>query len=142
MDKQSPPNPPALWNPNAAACWSLVFSPAFGAFLHARNADALGRTSEAKLNRLWFYMSLAYLGVVVVSFFVPLLPDAAFNAAAIGLLVGWYVSLGTKQIRYVKETWAGGHQRRPWDKPLVVAFAGLVVFMGVIVVASYFAEGS
>ena len=28
---------PALWNPNAAANWSLLFSPAFGAWLHMKN---------------------------------------------------------------------------------------------------------
>ena len=32
---------PALWNPNAAASWSLLFSPAFGAFLHMKNWQAL-----------------------------------------------------------------------------------------------------
>jgi hypothetical protein len=42
--------PPALWNPKAAAYWSLLFSPAFGAFVHARNADAMGRVDEAKAN--------------------------------------------------------------------------------------------
>jgi hypothetical protein len=47
--------PPALWNPNAAAGWSLLFTPAFGAFLHSRNADAMGRHSEAKANKFWFY---------------------------------------------------------------------------------------
>jgi hypothetical protein len=28
---------PALWNPGAAASWSLLLSPAFGAFLHMKN---------------------------------------------------------------------------------------------------------
>jgi predicted amidophosphoribosyltransferase len=27
----------AIWNPNAASNWSLVFTPAFGSYLHARN---------------------------------------------------------------------------------------------------------
>ena len=30
---------PPLWNPNAAGFWSLLFSPAFGAFLHAAAAS-------------------------------------------------------------------------------------------------------
>lgn len=54
--------PPALWNPVAAVGWSLLFSPAFGAFLHARNADAMGRADEAKANRVWFYFIIAYFG--------------------------------------------------------------------------------
>jgi hypothetical protein len=82
-------SPPALWNPNAAACWSLVFSPAFGAFLHARNAQSLGRTDEAKANRTWFYASFGYFGFVLISIFIPAIPNAVFSVAALGILFGW-----------------------------------------------------
>jgi hypothetical protein len=64
--------PPALWNPKAAAYWSLLLSPAFGAFLHARNADAMGRMDEAKANRRWFYVLIAYLGLAFVTIFIPI----------------------------------------------------------------------
>jgi hypothetical protein len=123
--------PPTLWNPNAAACWSLLFSPAFGAFLHARNAESLGRTDEAKANRVWFYISLAYLGFVLVSIFVPVIPNIFFNVAAIVLLLRWYFSLGKKHIQYVKETWQNRYQRKPWAKPLLV---GLGCFLGYLIV--------
>ena len=121
--------PPALWNPNAAACWSLLFSPAFGAFLHARNAKSLGRPEEAKANRVWFYASLAYLGVVLVSIFIPAIPEVIFRGAGIGFLIGWYVSLGKKQIHFVKYTWQDRYQRKGWTKPLAVAFACFVGFL-------------
>ena len=138
----SPPSDsgPRLWNPNAAACWSLIFSPAFGAFLHARNAESLGRTDEAKANRVWFYASLAYLGIVLVSIFVPAIPDAVFRGAAIGILVGWYVSLGKKQIKYVKDTFQDGYQRKPWTKPLLIAFGGLVGFFIVLFILATAAD--
>lgn len=32
----------ALWNPNAAANWSLLFTPLFGAYLHMLNWRSLG----------------------------------------------------------------------------------------------------
>ncbi|MGB7331460.1 MAG: hypothetical protein WBD25_08740, partial [Terriglobales bacterium] len=76
--------PPALWNPKAAAFWSLLFSPAFGAFLHARNADAMRRADEANANRMWFYVSLAYLGLVFATIFIPI-PEGLFTLASIGL---------------------------------------------------------
>ena len=43
-----PPPPPAvasvaLWNPVAAAVWSIVLTPAFGAYLHAKNWETLER---------------------------------------------------------------------------------------------------
>ena len=129
--------PPELWNPNAAACWSLLFTPAFGAFLHARNAERLGRADEAKSNRIWFYASLVYLAFVLVSIFIPAIPDIIFKGAAIGILVGWYTSLGKNQIRYVKDTWQDRYQRRHWTKPLLLGFAGLVGF----IIASVFLEG-
>lgn len=122
----SPETPPALWNPNAAACWSLLFSPAFGAYLHARNAENLGRTDEARANRIWFYGSIAFLVIVLASTFFPAVPEAIFRYTGLVILLGWYASLGQKQVKYVKETLPGGYQRKPWTKPLLIAFGCLV----------------
>jgi len=119
--------PPALWNPNAAACWSLLFSPAFGAFLHARNAQTLQLEKEVKANKVWFYVSLGYLVFVLISIFISAIPEALFRVAAIGLLLGWYFSLGKKQIVYVKATWGEGYERKPWKKPLLIGFGCLAV---------------
>jgi|SRR5580658_3769343 hypothetical protein len=117
----SPPtgHPPALWNPGAAAWWSLLFSPAFGAFLHARNADAMGRVEEAKTNRVWFYVWIAYFVVTLTPIHVP-------HGIAGGLLLVWYFTLGTNQVAYVKETWRDGYERRPWKTPLLTAFCCLL----------------
>jgi hypothetical protein len=137
--------PPALWNPNAAACWSLLFSPAFGAYLHARNAEVLGRGDEAKANRVWFYVSIAYLVFALVTTFIPAIPEGLFRLAAIALLVGWYFSLGKKQILYVKETWRDGYVRKPWKKPLLIAFGYLIgafVVLFILAVVEEFVFGS
>ena len=117
---------PELWNPNAAACWSLMFSPAFGAFLHARNAERLGRKGEAKANWVWFYASLIYICFVLVSIFIPAIPDSAFRGIAIGILLGWYFSLGKTQIQYVKNTFQNNYRRKSWSKPLLIAFGSLL----------------
>jgi hypothetical protein len=127
---------PTLWNPNAAACWSLLFSPAFGAYLHARNAEVLGRADEAKSNKVWFYISVAFLVISFVTTFIPVIPDAPFRLAGIGILLGWYFSLGKKQIKYVKETWQDSYVRKHWKKPLLIAFGCLVgTFIALFVVA-------
>ena len=129
--------PPALWNPNAAANWSLLFSPAFGAFLHARNADTLGRRDEARQNRVWFHISFAFLVLAVVTSFFPVIPDGIFTVAGLALLLGWYFSLGKKQARYVKDTWQKRYQRKPWAKPLFVAFCCVVgMFAGFCVLGA------
>ena len=140
MTTPTPTPPPtsqplALWNPNAAANWSLLFTPAFGAYLHSRNAEALGRTDEAKANKVWFYVSFAYFGFVFVSGFIPAIPDGVFRLAALALLLGWYFSLAKKQIRYVKETYQGGYDRKPWTKPLLIGFGCLIcAFMVLFVI--------
>ena len=131
---------PSLWNPNAAACWSLLFSPAFGAFLHARNAESLGRLDEAKANWVWFYISLGYLGFVLASIFVPVIPNILFDGVAIGILLGWYFSLGKKQIQYVKETCQSRYQRKPWAKPLLVGFGCMLGYLGVSVILGIIAS--
>jgi hypothetical protein len=133
MATPTPPptsRPPTLWNPTAVACWSLLFSQAFGAFLHARNADAMGRVDEAKANRAWFYVSIAYLGFTLVAIFIPAIPEGIFGLAPIGLLLGWFFSLGRKQITYVKETWGDRYERKSWKKPLLIASCCLIGVIG------------
>lgn len=127
---------PSLWNPNAAACWSLLFSPAFGAFLHARNAESLGRTEDAKANKAWGYVSLAYFGFVLVSGFIPAIPDAVFKVAPIGILLGWYFTLGKKQVKHVQDAFQDGYPRKSWMKPLLIAVGCWVGFFAALTVLS------
>ena len=137
-----PSRPPTLWNPKAAACWSLLFSPAFGAFLHARNAVAMGRVDDARANRAWFYVSITYLGLSLVTIVIPAIPDGLFRLAGLGLLFGWFFSLGRKQITYVRETWRDRYQRKPWTKPLLIAFCCLIGTFVALTVAEKLVRGS
>lgn len=57
---------PALWNPNAAACWSLLFSPIFGAALHMFNARAMGDAELEKLNKGFMWGTLAVLVIAIL----------------------------------------------------------------------------
>src|SRR5438552_4573164 len=65
---------PALWNPNAAASWSLLFSPIFGSYLHARNWEALDRPDKAASSRKWMVGSIIFFVVIALAAFV--LPDS------------------------------------------------------------------
>jgi len=132
--------PPRLWNPNAAASWSLLLTPAFGSFLHARNADVLGRTSEAKANRAWFYISLAYSVLVLISEFFPSLPDRAFSLVAIVILLAWYFSAGRRQVIDVKYALHDNYRRKPWTKPLLIGFGGLIAFVAAAVVLGFLVD--
>jgi hypothetical protein len=58
---------PNLWNPGAAANWSLLFSPAFGAFLHMKNWEALGEPAKAAAAKKWVVLTLIVLALLPVA---------------------------------------------------------------------------
>jgi hypothetical protein len=123
---------PPLWNPNAAGCWSILFTPAFGAYLHAQNAKSLGRDIEAKGNLTTFYLNLAYVVFVLVSIFIPSIPQPVFTGVSIALLFSWYFSFCKKQAQYVKATYGDNYPRKPWGMPLLIGFACLIVFFAIV----------
>src|SRR3984957_21282364 len=86
---------PALWNPGAAASWSLLFSPAYGAFLHMKNWEALGEPDTAAAAKKWVVLTLIVLALLPVA--TVLLANNGSMAAVprltgIVLLFGWYFS--------------------------------------------------
>lgn len=122
------PSPP-LWNPNAAANWSLLFSAAFGAFLHMKNWEALGQLDRAASAKTWFVVSLSVLGCLwCASLIGPYLdlPVAAEKAIGFVLLLAWYFGGARGQAKYVKTHFGNAYPRRRWFEPL--AIATLVLF--------------
>jgi len=121
---------PALWNPNAAANWSLLFTPMFGAFVQSCNWESLGDAAKAEKSMSWFRYGL---GIVLVS--VILTPFAIgtplANMMNVVYLVAWYFSSGRKQAKYVKEVYGAKYPRKTWGKPLGIALGSL---MGVIII--------
>ncbi|MDH3320209.1 MAG: hypothetical protein OEO84_11045 [Betaproteobacteria bacterium] len=121
--------PPSLWNPNAAANWSLIFTPAFGAYLHVLNWRALGEPERAAAARLWFIVSLVML-VVYVLLGIFVVQERAADGAARGLafifLLIWYFSSARRQANYVKEKWGGDYPRKGWWKPLLIGVGAIV----------------
>ena len=111
----------SIWSPNAAVGWSLLFSPAFGSYLHAVNWGILGEPEREKSAMRWFYFSIA---VLVVSIF---LPDRAEPGLSIIYWVVWYSAAGQAQAKYVKEKFGPRYPRRSWAKPLLI---GVVALLG------------
>jgi ankyrin repeat protein len=131
---------PEIWSPNASANWSLIFSPSFGAFLHARNAKVLGRPEEAANNMKWFYGNLVWFGIMlVVSVFVPAIPDMPIRLINVVILLTWYFKVGKKQIKYVKDTYGSEYQKKPWGKPLMIALGCLIAYLiiGFVLISFY-----
>jgi hypothetical protein len=123
---------PPLWNPNAAANWSLLFSPAFGAWLHMKNWRALGDEPRARANLGWFIATIVILvGAGIAGMLLPESRglDAATRSLGIGLLAGWYVSSARHQAKVVKERFGTAYPRRGWAVPILVAIGAIFAIL-------------
>ena len=105
----------ALWDPNTAANWSIIFSPAFGAYLHMKNWQELGKPKWALWSRLWI------IACVVAG---PLLGTFSEKPGGVALLIllVWYFSSARAQVRYVSGHVAE-YRRKGWGAPIGVAVA-------------------
>ena len=121
--KESPN--PKLWNPNAATLWSLLFSPVFGAWIHAKNWKELGSEEESKNSMKWVYGGLVFLTLVLL---IPM-PDAIGRYVGLGFLIAWNFSSAKKQVDHVKNLPA--YEKKAWFKPLLAGLCGLLIFFSV-----------
>jgi hypothetical protein len=125
---------PALWNPGAAASWSLLFSPAFGAFVHMKNWEALGEPDKAAASKKWAVIYLVVIvGLSVVAAFLPsnkVIPGIV-RLAGFVMLLSWYFVSGKPQLEFVKSRYGKQYPRKGWARPLLVAVG---VMIGVILV--------
>nr|WP_271873207.1 tetratricopeptide repeat protein [Rubripirellula sp.] len=107
-----------LWNPNAAANWSLIFSPIFGGWVHAKNWRELGQKDKAQESMLWVYVTLASL---VVRLFTGW-------GAEFLILVLWYFLSAKAQVKFLRENNIS-YEKKTWDKPLAIGFLGWVIYL-------------
>lgn len=124
----------ALWNPIAAACWSLVFTPAFGSYLLMRNWQTLGEPRQAALARVWFCFSLGLLGVQLLSGAINRRLNSESNLMdwlGMGYLAAWCVAAVLPQMLLVRRRYgAAGYPRKAWDLALLYGvLAGVGYFV-------------
>ena len=133
-DHEAAPSVP-IWNPNAAASWSLPFSPIFGAYLHMLNWRALGDPEKAATARVWLMIGVAllpvYIGLGVASYYGWQAADAISRALGVGFLLAWYFSAAKGQARYVKERFGKDYPRKRWGKPLLIAMGLALAYIAV-----------
>lgn len=129
---------PPLWNPNAAAAWSLFLSPLFGAFIHMKNWEAMGEARKAATSRTWAGASLAFLVLAVLSVTLPDSGklDLVFQGGGLVLLIAWYYGSGKAQNAFVLARYGHDYPRKGWARPLLLALAAMAAFtvLAVIVV--------
>ncbi|MDM5178213.1 hypothetical protein F2P44_18600 [Massilia sp. CCM 8695] len=102
-----------LWNPDAAAFWSLLFTPLFGAFLLIRNWETLGESGRAVRACWWFALSLV---MVILNFYYSLLcGDASpWRMSNVIFLLVWYIAEASPQERFIRERLGTDYARQSW----------------------------
>ena len=118
-----------LWNPEAAACWSLVFTPIFGSLIISKNWRRIGNVEEAAYAKNWVYISLiAVLGLIVFPF--TSLIGSVGQFLPIAFLLLWYFSSAKRQAKYFKNELVV-YQKKGWLRPLAISspilFAGFLL---------------
>jgi hypothetical protein len=128
------PSETAIWNPNAAANWSLLFTPTFGAYLHMLNWRALDEPRRAESARRWFYASVVLLVLYFLgfSFLYSFADTGLFQAVGLVFLVAWYFASARPQVKYVQTKYGKTYERRHWGTPLLCAFGGLLAYWFVL----------
>ena len=139
---------PPLWNPNAAARWSLVFSPAFGAFLHMKNWEALGEPAKASGAKAWLIAVISIsIALPLAAMLIPGMSGLEKISSPLGivLLVSWYSGSARAQMHYVKQRFGQNYRRRRWGKPLLIAvgamFGYFIVVVTLAAVLAFFGVG-
>jgi hypothetical protein len=135
---QLDPSPP-LWNPNAAAAWSLLFSPIFGSILHMKNWQALGKTKEAAASKRWVIGCIAAMvAMIVLTFIFPESKsiDRWTTFGGFVLLIAWYAASAREQIQFVTSGYGKDYVRRGWGKPFLYVLLTFVALMAVVIVVA------
>ena len=152
---------PALWNPQAAGLWSVLFTWAFGAFLLAKNWKALGNEARVKRCMFWFYGYFPLIPAFAVLYYLmkraaatadlaehssyAVLSQATWSSTQwfLGFLAAllipmfvWAFLEVNPQAKFVKEHFGNQYPRRGWLAPLGIA-AGLIylvpIFVGALI---------
>jgi len=127
-----------LWNPRAATYWGLLLSPAFSAYIHMRNWEALGQDDKVRETRAWFYLMLGYVvscGILSAVSEAGGMALTAPSSIALVLMVAWHRWGGRQQERYVAALTRGAYTRRPWGKAVAAAlgtFAAAIILVAVV----------
>lgn len=125
---------PFLWNPDLAALLSILFSPIFGAIIHALNWKRLGQPRRALAAWIWAgLILLVFVGVAIYGGMARINErtiDAYFRLTQLFTLILWYFGTARAQGKFIVSQFRNEYHRESWLIPLLVA----VVLIGSVYV--------
>lgn len=127
----------SLWNPRAAAWWSVLLTPAFGATIHALNWKAMGEQMRYRFSLFWAMGSLSLFAIYPALRSVGVTDGVANNwtrIVTVSYLVLWYALSGRLQVAEVKAAYGGEYPRRSWIKAFVATAGAIVALLLVITI--------
>jgi len=126
----------------------VLLSPAFGAFLLARNWKAIGRPDRAFGSLLWAWGFIVFLTLNVLldtllaSGIVPMPPATTKNAdialtlvsqyGSMAILAFWAWTQGSEQVKFVEETLGNNYIRKKWAPPLLAGMTAVGLFVATV----------
>lgn len=116
-----PSNEASLWNPNAAATWSLLCSPVFGATLVWLNYQTLGEKVKAKKALIWLAVGLALFVFGSHESGSGMAFTVMFVIGWFLFLIAWYFRCARPQASLVRERFGNSYRHKGWLTPLVIA---------------------
>ena len=118
------PTPPApLWNPDVAAALSIVFTPVFGAVIHALNWKTLRDERRASMAWVWAAVIVIVLAAAALHGIVPGARDvgATFVLVMLVSLAWWYFGAARAQSKFMVNGLKGRYVRASWFTPIWLA---------------------
>ncbi len=99
------PATPRLYNPTVCVILTLLFTPMFGGFLQGLNWKELGEDELAARSMGWVRVSFfTFLGYTLIEPVIRDIPICRYLMIAlfVGFWISWSLSLGIRQILYVR----------------------------------------
>ena len=117
-----------IWNPNVAACLSIIFTPIFGAWIHAKNWEVLKKEQERRWSMLFVYCLI--IVTIFVVYYQLFIGDVKSSPLSIGTLLTWYFILGKSQLSHIKDNNIN-YEKKSWIKPLLCGVGGYIILFGI-----------
>lgn len=121
-----------LWSPAGIAVWSLLFTPAFGAWLQMYNYRRMGDAARAQRAWHWCLAGLAVLGwnAVAYAFGARLgLDSLLFGWLSVALYAAWMIDTWPAHAQAVGKEWHAHRAPRSWDSVVVLGLAAALAYL-------------